>query len=133
MEWSEYSFVLKPSPWGGVGVFATHDMAHGTVLFRPNITHVRTFAVKDVPPAFIKYCIYIDEHTCIGPQAFDRMEISWYINHSATPNVSIKKCPASLNGEPRFWAIKDIAADTEIVMDYNELDEPESVKEPFYY
>ena len=24
--WSEFSFILKPSPVGGIGVFAAHDM-----------------------------------------------------------------------------------------------------------
>lgn len=59
------------------------------------------------------------------------MEIGWYINHSSTPNVGRRNCPER-NGEHRLYTIKDIKAGDEIVVDYNELGEPEDVKEDYY-
>lgn len=133
MQYSEFSLVLKPSPIGGVGVFATHDISAGTVLLRSG-NDLRTFKIKDVPPDLIKYCIYINEHECVGPQEFDRMEIGWYINHSSTPNIGkrSKHCPEKV-GNGWAVALRDIKAGEEIVMDYNELGEPENLKEDYYY
>ena len=118
MEWSEFSYVLKPSPLGGIGVFATHDIAAGTLL--ANKGHkIRVLKIKDIPPEFLKYCIYINNEECVCPERFDHMEIGWFINHSATPTYS-------------FYALKAIKAGDEIVMDYNSLNEPADLKEDYY-
>lgn len=74
MQWSEFSFVLKPSTLGGLGVFATHDIAKGSLLFNQNF-EIRIMKVKDVPSALINYCIYISDDECLCPERFDRMEI----------------------------------------------------------
>lgn len=136
MEWSEFSFMLKPSSLGGIGVFATHDIPAGTILFSPNF-EIRTLKIKDVPEPLLQYCIYINDEECLGPERFDRMEIGWYLNHSATPNIA-RKIPVS-NAEAvknikerAMHAIQDIKAGDEILMDYNELDEPEHFKEDYY-
>ena len=89
MEWSEFSFILQPSPLGGVGVFAAHDIPAGTHLFKSHFT-TRTMKVKEVPPPLLKYCIYINDEECICPDRFDRMEIGWYLNHLSKPNVAKK-------------------------------------------
>lgn len=136
MNWSEFSFVLKPSPLGGIGVFATHDISAGTLLFRPEGHVVRKLKIKDVPQELIKYCVYINDEECFAPERFDRMEIGWFINHSSTPNISSTREPEidniTLVVKPHFYAIKAIKSGEEIVMDYNELNEPEHLKESYF-
>src|SRR5258708_27921520 len=78
MEWSEFSFILKPSPLGGVGVFAIHDILAGTHLFTSKF-ETRTMKIKDIPPPLLRYCIYTSDEECLCPGRFDRMEIGWYI------------------------------------------------------
>jgi hypothetical protein len=131
--WSEFSFILKPSTiaGAGVGVFAMHDINEGTPLFRAERNITRTLKTKDLPQEFAKYGIYEENGLCRVPERFDRMEIGWYINHSATPNIGIRNCPER-NGAARLYAIKNIKAGEEIVMDYNELGEPEESKEDYY-
>lgn len=138
MEWSELSFILKPSPISGVGVFATHDIAKGTLLVNQG-HNTRILKIKDVPAEFLSYCAYINNEECVGPERFDRMEIGWFINHSDTPNIASNKSVLR-NFDIRsgkvpafsFYALKDIKAGDEILIDYNELNEPENLKEDFY-
>lgn len=136
MQWSEFSFMLKPSPLGGVGVFATHDIEKGTELFS-NRHLIRTMKVKDVPPPLLQYCIYISDEECLCPERFDRMEIGWYINHSSTPNIAKKYAVSNKDAVENIksrtiHAIQDIKAGDEILIDYNGLDEPEHLKEDYY-
>lgn len=132
MEWSEFSFILQPSPLGGVGVFAAHDIPDGTHLFKSRFI-TRTMKVKDVPPLLLKYCIYISDEECICPERFDRMEIGWYLNHSSKPNVAKKTAASSSDSKSRnIYAIQDIKAGDEILIDYNCLNEPEHLKEDYY-
>lgn len=136
MQWSEFSFMIKPSPLGGVGVFATHDIPKGTVLFDQNF-QIRTMKIKDVPSSLIQYCIYISEDECLCPTRFDRMEIGWYINHSSTPNIARSSTSSNSDRaknikESIIHTIQDIKAGEEILIDYNCYDEPESLKEDYY-
>lgn len=137
MNWTEFSFILKPSPLGGVGVFATHDIPSGTLLFNQDYkSNHRTLKIKDVPEELIKYCIYINNDECLCPERFDHMEIGWYLNHSATPNIAKKdlnEITMNIDRVKRpFYAIKDIKAGDEILIDYNYLNEPEHLKEDYY-
>ncbi len=52
------------------------------------------------------------------------MEIGWYVNHSNTPNAH------HLNY--KYYALRDIKAGEEIVIDYNTLEEAEEAKEDYY-
>ena len=122
--WSEFSFILKPSAIGGIGVFAMHDIPAGTPILSRKHT-VRKAKIKDIPADFRKYCIYIDEEECWCPERFDRMEIGWFINHSDHPNITVKDIGVA-------YALQDIKAGDEIVMDYTELNEPEQMKEGYY-
>lgn len=136
MEWSEYSFMVKPSPLGGVGVFAAHDIPKGTKLFNPNF-NLRKLKIKDIPEPFLQYCIYVNDEECYAPERFDRMEIGWYINHSDNPNiarnnqVSFEEAVNNLQARSTH-ATRDIKAGEEILMNYNDLDEPEHIKEDYY-
>ncbi|MBX9830455.1 SET domain-containing protein [Candidatus Babeliales bacterium] len=139
MKWSEFSFMLKPSSLGGVGVFAVHDIPAGTLLFNKNF-ELRTMKIADVPEALRRYCIYTSDTECLCPERFDRMEIGWYINHSDTPNIAKKiddqnpDLPASVDSikARTVYAIKDIKSGDEILIDYNYLNEPEHLKEDYY-
>lgn len=132
--WSEFSFILKPSPLRGIGVFATHALSAGTVLFSG--THkVRTLHVKDIPQEFIKYCVLVNDEECLCPERFDRIEIGWHLNHSSGPNIALMKQNADAIGsstDSRMYVIKDIKAGEEILIDYNSLNEPEHLKEDYY-
>lgn len=133
--WTEYSFIIKPSELGGVGVFATHDIPKGTRVFPekftlrklvfPEKSTSRKLKIKEVPADFDKYTIYINEEECLAPERFDHMEISWYMNHSDEPNI--------MEADDHYViAVKDIKAGDEIVHDYNHLNEPEHLKEEYY-
>lgn len=135
MPWTEFSFILKPSTLGGVGVFATHDISAGTQLFRHEGHTIRKLKIKNVPEELVKYCVYINDEECLCPERFDRMEIGWYINHSNTPNIENRgevKIDENNGVKPNFYAIKDIKAGDEILIDYNTLNEPEHLKEDYY-
>jgi len=136
MQSTEFSFILKPSTLGGIGVFATHDIPVGTLLFNKSF-ELRTLKVKDIPAELMQYCIYINDEECLCPERFDRMEIGWFINHSVTPNIAKKTIVqnADLINDIKvrsIYAIKDIKAGDEILIDYNYLDEPDHLKDDFY-
>ncbi|MGD9152307.1 MAG: SET domain-containing protein [Gammaproteobacteria bacterium] len=123
-ECNEFSFILKPSPIRKVGVFATHDIPAGTRVFAD--FSPRKMKIKDVPAEFRSYCVFINKDECSCPERFDRMEIVWYINHSDKPNVT--KTP-----EPyRLVTTRDIRAGEEILINFNEYNEPEHLKESYY-
>ena len=84
-----------------------------------------TMNTKDIPNDFLRYCIFLNDEECICSERFDRMEIGWYLNHSHDPNVSITP-------KKRVIAICDIKAEEEIFLVYNELNEPEHLKEAYY-
>jgi len=125
--------MLKPSSLGGVGVFATHDIPKGTHLFKTKY-ELRTLLIKDVPEPWLKYCIYINDKECLCPERFDRIEVGWFINHSSTPNIARKNVITDVESfkERTLYAIQDIKAGDEIYIDYNSLNEPESLKEDYY-
>lgn len=136
MQWSEFSFMLKPSLLGGVGVFATHEIPKGTHLFNQDF-NIRVLKVKDVPSSLLQYCIYVSDEECLCPERFDRMEIGWYINHSSTPNIARQSAVSNAEAvkdikKRTVHAIQDINAGDEILIDYNTLDEPEHLKECYY-
>lgn len=122
---SEFSWILKPSPLGGIGVFAAHDIPAGTLLFTKD-DEMRILKVRDVPQEFIKYCVFISDEECLCPGRFDRMEIGWFMNHSAEPNIDYD------SNSFKLYAVRDIKAGEEIFIDYNRLGEPEHLKEGYY-
>lgn len=137
-QWSEFSFMLKPSPISGIGVFALHDIPAGTILCDIEF-RLRILKAKGLPLELLQYCIYINDEECKCPDRFDRMEIGWFINHSSTPNIESKGIVTNeaVNNNTYliyapFFAIKDIKAGDEILIDYNSLNEPEHLKENYY-
>ncbi|HTE22302.1 MAG TPA: SET domain-containing protein-lysine N-methyltransferase [Candidatus Limnocylindria bacterium] len=125
---NEFSFVLKPStvPGAGVGIFAVHDIAEGTkvtALFSDGFVTSRR-KVSEIPKIFLDYCIARDNDEYDCPRQFNRMEIGWYLNHSATPNLRIDT--------DAHYTTRDIKAGEEVLINYNELDEPEDRKQAYY-
>lgn len=136
MQWSEFSFMLKPSSLGGIGVFAIHDVKAGTHIFTTTFS-LRTLKIENVPTDLRMYCIYLNDEECLCPERFDRMELGWFINHSFTPNIARMNIvdPADVANSLKvraLYAIKDIKAGDEILIDYNNLKEPEHLKEDYY-
>lgn len=122
--WTEYSCILKPSAIEGIGVHCTHDIEEGTEVFAERHP-TKQMKIAEVPPQFIKYCVFINNEECIAPERFDRMSVGFYLNHSDTPNI-VRIAPSLV------IAIRDIKAGEELLLDYNQLDEPSRLKEPYY-
>jgi SET domain-containing protein len=128
-ETNEFSFVLKPSEYG-IGVFAVHDIKIGTYLRlfgEENDDRAqfkdRLLNKKDIPEAFLIYGIDRDASLSC-PADFGCMPIGWYLNHSQTPNAAHR--------DYNYYAVHDIRAGEEILIDYNTLEEPEEAKEDYY-
>ena len=111
-----------------MSVFATHDIRKGA--------HLRLFGdeggttessierpVKDIPQLFQQYCLdWGDILRC--PQDFGHLEIGWYLNHSKTPNAQHRAY--------NYYALRNIKAGEEILIDYNTLEEPVGAREDYY-
>ncbi|MBM4166220.1 MAG: SET domain-containing protein [Ignavibacteria bacterium] len=105
----EFSFVLRISNIHGIGVFATHPIKQGT--------HLKLFweqgkRRKNVPKAFQQYTIE-DKKYFAGPTNFGRMSVGWFLNHAKTPNAFHKNYS--------YFAVRDIKAGEEILIDYDTL------------
>ena len=130
-ETNEFSFVLKTSliPDAGIGVFAAHDIAKGTMLklFSEEMSYetaTRKLKTEVVPEAFKIYCIFREDGFLDCPHDFSKMEIGWHLNHGKKFNAEHK--------DYIYYATQDIIAGEEIIIDYNTLDEPEDLKEEYY-
>lgn len=123
---NEFSFILQPAESRGIGIFASHDIPAGTIIqFFPDGFQHRILNKKDIPKDFLKYCVAQDDEHYKCPQNFGRMEIVWYINHAASANI-IRIRPGVCMTK------KDIKKGEEITLNYNELNEPEHLKESYY-
>lgn len=122
--WNEFSCILKPSTLGGIGVFAAHDLPLGMQVFTSKSLR-RQMKIKDISPDFLKYCIFLNDEECFCPERFDRMEIGWFLNHSYDPNIE------KISSE-NVVTVKEIKTGEELLIDYNKLNEPEHLKEPYY-
>ncbi len=125
-ETNEFSFVIKPAKYG-VGVFTTHDIKKGTHLRlfvdeESTKYESRTLKKNDIPEIFRGYCLDRGD-TMICPPDFGALPIGWYVNHSSTPNAAPGQNP-NPHRRYRWYAIRDIKAEEEILFDYNNLEEP---------
>ena len=62
------------------------------------------------------YCVFDQQRWLVPNVGLNRIDISFFINHSKTPNV------ATMDGE-NFFAIRAIAAGEEILSDYDSYSE----------
>lgn len=113
---------LKPSKLHGVGVFAIRNIPKRTSLFGGDDSKLswkkrRTLKLEALPPEIKKlynqFCLIKDKGETYGcPESFNLMTISWYLNHSKTPNIG---CDKNYN----FFALRDIKAGEELTVDYH--------------
>lgn len=126
--WTEFSFVLKPTPLGGIGVFATHSIHKGTVICTYSF-RIRVLKTETIPRELLPYCFYLNNKECLCPERFDRMELAWYINHSDIPNIGKDTVVFDIEElsslKPRYYfALRDIEEGEEILINYGDLTEP---------
>ena len=114
---------LAPSRLHGVGVIAVRDIPSGTAIFGDDDAPLRRVPVRAVRRAprelrrlYEDFCI-LRAGNYICPRSFNDLTVSWYLNHSKSPNVA---CDA----EFRFWASRRIRKGEELLTDYDEYSEP---------
>jgi hypothetical protein len=112
---TEYSFMLKPSviDVGGVGVFATHEIASGTYL---RLFDLEDYRMIDLKPNnhFLLERFGVPGNQICCPKDLGRMSIGWYLNHSSDPNAYFKD-------DGTYYALKTIRSDEEITIDYEKF------------
>ncbi len=116
---------LGSSPIHGVGVFAISDIPKGTYVFEPDddeTVKVPSDAIRPLPAELRKlyedFCV-LEGGTYECPCSFNRLTSSWYLNHSAHPNVAADR---SL----KFYTTREIHAGEELTADYGSYSENES-------
>lgn len=86
---------IMPSP-DGIGVFAIRDIPEGTRLFVGDagkvvvvpVNEVEAIADAEIRRMYFDFCPVVDGHY-FAPADFNQMTMSWYLNHSAEPNVVV--------------------------------------------
>lgn len=117
-----HHFRLKPSliPGAGVGVFATADIAAGTVLHElfaaDDVRFVpwAEFAALDAP-AEVKenFAVRYDDGAYL-PRDLNRISVGWFLNDSRDPNLDH-------DADYVYFTRRDIAAGEELLIDYDQL------------
>jgi hypothetical protein len=112
---------------GGVGVFATKGIRKGTALFKgepEEMAWLDKSALSRLPQVTRK--LYDDfaviktdsegktRYGC--PPSFNRLTVSWFLNHSSKPNV---RCDKNFN----FFALHDITTGEELTVNYSTYSE----------
>lgn len=111
---------LKPSTvCDGVGVFAITPIQSGTILFKdvqPDTIHIPYDELIDVSAPVMSYLTSLcnsDNRGLYLSRTVNNINISYFINHSDTPNVA-----HDLTTDI-YYAIKDIAIGDELVCMYS--------------
>jgi uncharacterized protein len=113
---------IQPSPISGVGVFAIRDIPQGIDPMREHRSfefgEVKKSEVMDNPdiPATVKklvldMCPERDGVFDIPPTTLNEIGVSYYLNHSKTPNM---EC----DDDGNFKTLVPIEAGTELLVDY---------------
>lgn len=112
---------LKPSLIHGVGCFAIRDIPVGVDPF-PDSNSEHQFVEKEkvanLPPEIKKlyYDFCCDEdgiYYC--PKSFNRVDVSWYLNHSKNPNMVFREVGTTFG----FFTARDIKDGEELTIDYD--------------
>ena len=123
IETNEFSFILKPSPIAGVGVFTTHKIKKGTRLrvFSGELTRkIRKSEIKEeskknpILAKFVEFFAVASDGWVYMPSNFSAMPVGWYMNHSDAPN-------AHHDEGYKYFASRDIEEGEEITINYYEL------------
>lgn len=110
---------IKPSPIHGMGVFAVRAIPKGTSLFgeaHDAVLWVKEKELRQLPGEirrlYADYCIVKEKGSLPGcPQSFNEMTVSWYLNHSAKPNVG---CDRNV----RVYTLRKVKVGEELTVDY---------------
>jgi SET domain len=105
----------------GVGVFAVRHIpkgAHPFKLLKPDAyVYIAQAELHGVEPGVMKlidqFCYCVDGVYEIPKTGFNTISLAVYLNHSKTPNIKMLD-------EAEFVALTDIAAGTELTMDYDD-------------
>jgi SET domain-containing protein len=117
--------MLRPSPFGGVGVFAMVNIPEGCtdIFSKPDAPEDWiTISKKELErlPAHAQflvgnYCLYDEENYFVPAAGFKKMDLALFINHSDTPNI------ISINEGDYFKALRAIQAGEELLIDYGTI------------
>lgn len=108
---------LKPSSIQGIGCFTDRAIPKGAVALEwaaDDFQRVEAASVTENKWLYERYCIRDGEHY-LCPLDFQRMSVGWYLNHSKDPNI------ASSDEGDTWIALRDIAEQEELVIDYDQL------------
>ncbi len=114
---------LQASPGKGVGVFAIRDIPQGVNPFlgdsngtaRVPAAVVDAIEDAELRRMYVDFCPLIDGHY-FAPIDFNRMTVSWHMNHSDRPNMMA-------DPNVNFVAARHIAAGEELFIDYRTFSE----------
>ena len=115
-EYSTNSIILKSSLIEGVGVFTTHSLDANIELFINWRKSSKIYSSNEYDSLgeLRKYpCHYQDGY--IGPDSFDNMHLSWFLNHSDNPNVGI--IGDDVTG--KYITLREIEEGEELLINYN--------------
>jgi hypothetical protein len=112
---------LQPSAvCDGVGVFAITDIPIGTTLFRDvhsDTEYIEFDEISNIPEVVLNYLISMcnsDETGIYLSRTVNNINITYFVNHSDTPNVEHDLI------HDEYRVIRRIAAGEEILCVYNE-------------
>ncbi len=114
---------LKPSAVEGIGVFAITDIKKGQRNIFSNdksewiqISKEEIATLPQHSRALIEnYCLFDDTHYFVPEYGFKMVDLVIFLNHSDKANV------ISINDGEDFEALEDIAAGTELLIDYGTI------------
>ncbi len=107
----------------GIGVIAIMDIPENTYLFEGDDSEIIWLNEEEIhlatlPPEvkelYTDFSVIVKDQdvTIFGcPKSFNNMPISWYLNHSSTPNVICDK-------QYNFYTIREIKKGEELTVDY---------------
>ena len=124
---TELSFLLKPSPLAGSGVFSTHNIKQGVPLLLFADDQYRVIRKETVVEGSLLHTLcqtfavnVADEYHC--PMNFNQMDVGWHLNHSDTPNAVPDE------SRNNYSALRDIEQGEEITIDYRVLSPEEAAE-----
>jgi hypothetical protein len=102
----------------GVGLFAIRDIPKDTKLFvgdagntvRISVSDVDKIADAEIRQMYTDFCPLVGNYF-VAPSDFNQMSMSWYLNHSDEPNVTVV-------AELQFVTLRFVSLGEELTTDY---------------
>jgi hypothetical protein len=102
----------------GVGLFAIRDIPKGTKLFVGDVGNTIRISVSDVNKIddaevrrmYTDFCPVVGNYF-VAPSDFNQITMSWYLNHSDEPNVTVVP-------ELQFFTVRFVLLGEELTTDY---------------